>query len=132
MVERAGAISFVPYRPCGPVVRAHRGGTDDSRRCDAARDEPCVDPFRAGPGAVPFPDYLRALNAKARLRCVATAPTPQPLLFRQTPKPAHTDLGWPRLGDISPVEPDPKQPSPLTRDVYLQPQGTGRLLDVLA
>lgn len=118
----------MPYRPFSPVCPTDRGGTEDSRRCDAARCETRIDAFRAGPGAVPFADYLRARNLLAGLSRPGVEPVE---MGRARPVPVRRDETLPRLGDVTPVERSAEAPGPIERDVIQRPLGTGRLIDVV-
>jgi len=142
-VDPTPALIYHPApRPAPRIDPAWRAGTEDSRRGDAGRAEPCVDAFRAGPGAVPFPAYLRALNAVDRIGSAdghhGARPSAEPVIDAASGRAAGAiepprDPDLPRLGDISPVAPEP-EPDPKTamvREVYLRPATTGRLIDVV-
>jgi len=145
-VDPTPALIYHPApRPAPRIDAAWRAGTEDSRRGDAGRAEPRVDAFRAGPGAVPFPAYLRALNAVDRIGSAdghdgdhGARPSAEPVIDAASGRAAGAiepprDPDLPRLGDISPVAPEP-EPDPKTamvREVYLRPATTGRLIDVV-
>lgn len=124
---------MMPYRPFSPVTPTDRGGTEDTRQCDAARCETRVDAFRAGPGAVPFADYLRALNIMARLERppIGSPRDVGPERGGSMPIPVRRDDTLARLGEVLPVERTPAAPGAVERDVVLRPVGSGRLIDVV-
>ncbi len=134
VVERTGAIPIEPFRPLTRAEPVSRGGTEDSRRSDAGREEVRVDAFRAGPGAVPFADYLHALNLEASIRGRVPREPVRPPSAMPPPEASPTgrrDESLPRLGDVSPVRPEPPAPAPRPIDVYRRPLGSGRLIDVV-
>ena len=136
--------------PCPSPTRAVaapcRGGTDDSRRHDAGRDEACVTAFGAGPGSIPFADYLKASNLRDRAGAdrapgVEPAEPAEQGAWREwdTDRSAHAEIDVPRLGDVSPIEAEPAGDDCSTetaagrqaREVYLRPASTGRMIDVV-
>lgn len=136
------------FQPCPSPTREVaapcRGGTDDSRRHDAGRDEVCVSAFGAGPGSIPFADYLKASNLRDRAGghpAPGARPTDEAEWGspRETDRSARADTGLPRLGDVSPVEPEPAADTQSAetgkgreaREVYLRPASTGRMIDVV-
>jgi hypothetical protein len=137
VVERIGAI-FQPPFPTPRVEPAGHTSVDDTRKMECGREEPCVDPFGAGPGTIPFADYLQALNLRARLedpglagQAAPPGPQVQDRHPPETPEKPPRETSWPRIGDVPPVKPPPQPQPPIIRDVIRRPLGTGQMIDVV-
>lgn len=146
-IEPNTSLRFPPPEPARVVAASSRAGTDDSRRCDAGRDEVSVSAFGAGPGAIPFADYLKASNLRS-LAVGYPASGPRPSETDCGPSRGHAGCaqgsgdradGLPRLGDVSPIDeeseadvgPVESRQGRAAVEVYLRPAATGRMIDVV-
>jgi hypothetical protein len=134
VVERVPHISSPAFYAVAAPPPAGRAGTHDTRAADVARPcpgpPPTVDAFRAGPGAVPFADYLRALAMRAR---VAAG---DPVVSPSSPTPPHQlpprrDDTLARLGDLPPPAPPPAPRAVAFEETIRRTLGSGRMIDLV-